>query len=752
MADKYIGSTVSLILTACFAASVFSCADKTDDTSDPVIDTGGSICDPYSSDYQCGNDDVDSLYFTSRVVTLPSRNLTDNGVFRSGDYLAVKCENIKNIVIYRVDWDGNIISESDNIWDMNMFPYEFCDLGGEFFLAACYGYSYVKYDYEGNVVQTGPADDSIGYVESLISFEDGFVITSSSCAVRYDAEGNETGRITFDAAIDDPHLFVQRGTLYISGMIGVYELDWDSCKAVYKGDPKEYDGGYKEMGLLQKCAGFTGSDSGAPGFETYCDETYFWEADILNRKTEKIAKRSNIMRTPPRVNPDQSDPSYLIIDKQHYVSVYNYWDADFCDVVLMTPDTGGNYASRERLTVQGVSVTRDSLLSRAAYMYNTSQDAYYVELQPVGENYDISITEQLDRFRLDRLSAYHNGDAPDMFYGNLFDYRYWGENGMCIDMSPYLGDMSNISPNILQMMKGGNGEIYQVFASYNVFGFWGRDSAFDTSDDLTLDDLSGLRLSDGTIRLESRYILRNIFLYSLDRLYHSGELNYDNILSAIDLSLTVGTPGTDYRMQYDENDIQEMMDNSDLVSTEILSASQYHQFELQMRDNALYFGYPSINDPVYPVQVQGLVAISYASEHPDACGVFIQYLLSDDLQRYVAVSSGFPVNDIILNEYLDYMCEPYSVPSDLELLYSTAYIHHYIDNVEGFTIEAMDRTEADVLLDQLAKADTLPVCDSGISDILEEELTSLSSQGKTPEEVAGILESRLLLYAQENYG
>jgi len=90
------------------------------------------------------------------------------------------------------------------------------------------------------------------------------------------------------------------------------------------------------------------------------------------------------------------------------------------------------------------------------------------------------------------IQYFNQGNAPDIFYGETFDYNYFGLNGMVVDMSGYMENdeavKNQISDNIMNAFTNEDGSCYRVFSSYMMDGFFGLADNFE-SNDISWDEL-----------------------------------------------------------------------------------------------------------------------------------------------------------------------------------------------------------------------------------------------------------------------
>jgi len=748
-----------LLISFSILLQVCGCSHK--EENDPVvIDTN---CDMTSEDYVCGNGDVEDLYFKSVRCTVPQQ-VDINGcvVLKTGENVLVIAEDAnrdnKEVKIKGniISFDGELISTftfDDNSIYIPVMEGTFADWNGEYIITAKEGDAYLIFDHEGKMTaHKGDDDPEFGQTRTVTGYGDSFVIASDKGAVRYDSNCQETGRIKFNTYISEPLLGVQRGKVYLSDNGKIYLLDFDNMKMEYKGNPNSSE----DLGK-QVFNGFdrTGRDTCFP-IETYLNSSYFWEADLEDMSVHKTAKASNIVLMPPRYRGYESLGRIYEVDKLHYIKPYEYDNHDM-DIILISPDTETDYASREKIVCGGVNIFGDDLIRQAQYMFNTSRSDYYLELLSMGDEYDLSFDDQADRFRMDVMSDIQKGCAPDIFYGNEFDYIYWGRNGIVLDMKPYLlnggFDQSSVLPNIYDLMTDDSGEIYQVFSCFWMTGYWGRYQDYKDTE-ITIEGLKDGKITNGYSKPGASELLFNIFGYDLDRMYRNGDLTEERVREAVSFALDKGTGTEDYRA-YDSDDLQNGVDASSTVDESVYNALSYYSLKKLMKDDPVFVGYPTFGKSIKTIIPESMTAVYSGTKHPEACVEFVSFLVDEDFQRELSMNGIFiPVNQKVFDGMMDYIEDPEKIPEDLKDRYRFVVCSDWYEDEDGehSTIVPLGHESRECFDRQVRSCNALMIHDWGIRKLISEEIGEYYSHGKSIDEVAGSLYSRLKVYASENYG
>jgi len=747
---------IALLLTVCFVSLSVSC--NKDDSDETV-----SVSDTY--DFTAGNTDYETTYYTTRMITLPCQSLFTH-VFYNGTDVCVITNTRSGVgddVQYEMrlfvcDIEGNVIS--DCLLDNSPFVFfdDVCDLDGERFVAVGKGADYVIYDYNGQIVKeaegfSGDSEVNFGVCKT----EDGFMTCIGNKVCHYNTDGEIIDDIALDTRTDGYAVcslcgvFEQRGKYYGYGSEMTspnsscdyyYSLDFetDTVERMFRpGDMKIFP-----------AMDYWGSDykRNTCG-DDYSGGNYLLEVDMENESTSPLADKGNILLCPPTYNCDTYN--YIkVLDKKLFYVPYEYQQIDLTEIALLVPDDTMNLAERTTLVIQGAGLNNEPLLASAAYYYNVSQDEYFIKFDDLASRYGFSTPEGMQTTKLQLLARYSNGDTPDIFFGNFFDYNYMGENEMVIDMKPYLGN-----DPIYDRMTRSDGKIYQVFAGYTVQGYFGLSSIYGSDTSITeMPDIP-----DGQKRFGGAFspdIVYRAVGTDLCTMYREGYLTFDNVLTVVEEAIEEGDE-PDY--QYTNYTAPELDDirtgRASLFNGAINSMQSYYDMTEHFGGEPVYVGYPSVDSSVHTMVPWCLMAVSSSTEHADVCCDFIKTLMTTDVQRKICAKGGIPANRDTLLEMLDYLKNPDFGSEELKMLYSSQLIRDLNatpDADHNYPLVHVTDNMCENYLSLVDLADCVEVYDWGLWVMIRDEVTTYYNQGKSIEEVADALYSRLLVYAQENYG
>ncbi len=749
-----------MVLSVSLFIPLVSC--KIDDGTETA--TTGS-----AGEYVAGNPDYKHTYYSTRMVTIPKRTSWVRA-FESGDkvkLIAVDCTYDESTqtdhfgyTLYTCDFDGQIESDCTLSVEDSFDIYSVCALGSDAFVAVGAGYDYVIFDMQGNIIKSAEKTyDTDYYGGSVCPISEGFLVSYVNRVIRYDQDGNVIDDIDIaQGPYGEPEysvhgVFEQRGKYYCLASVMLSEnesqswycsLDFETGTIEEKCMPWEIAQYYEPNGVY-----------GADFHNAYCLDGFntgsLVEVDMENLKSEILADKSNMLICPATYG---DDDNLLIgtLDKQHFYIPYTYpgKELDMAEVALIVPDDTINLAERTPIVIQGVGVTSEPMLKKAAYYYNVSQEEYFIKFDELNEHYSFSTPEGMNTTKLQLMARYSNGDCPDIFYGNFFDYNYMGENDIAIDMSSYLGDDA-----VYDKMRRDDGKIYQVFTGYTLLGYYGLASVYDDNTPIT--DMPAI--PDGQQRIGGVFSPDIVFRAlgtDLCSLYRRGDLTPENVLSVVSVAIEEGAE-PDYQYINYEPPVPEDIRNGkcSLLNGGGGNMQGYYDMTCVYGGEPAFVGYPSIGGSIHTMTPQCLLAVSASTEHPEVCCDFIKTLMTDDNQRSVCAAGAIPVSRSVLDEFLGFLQDP-DAATDAQ---KNAFSSQIVRNLRGRQDADHHYPKVDVteemcsrFLEMADMADTVEVYDWGLWVMIRDEVATYYNQGKSIEDVANALYSRLLVYAQENYG
>ena len=708
-----------------------SCTEETKET------------EPSSGDFVAGNPDWENTYYSTRMIALPKHSYcvygfgNDNGPsFITTDRYMNDAGTVEyEYTLFNCDYEGNTLStfslEDSSDFEMT----DVCSLDNERFIVVGSGeQEYRIYDYSGNIISevvgnaTGErhvSKTSEGFV--ILYYCDNYVRISW-----YDHEEKCTNEITKIQQLNDADwiglwsVFEQNGKYYAYGSC---MLNSNSSMDVYFAIDLENESFEQLFRPWDVCNGLYPPESRLNGdyHNIYCGGPYnaehLVEIDVEQQKAEILADTSNMLVCPPTYGGESYTP-YKVLDKTHFFIDYTYpgENLDITEIALIVPDDNVNLAERTPIVIQGAGISTDMTLKNAAYYYNVSQNDFFIEFDDLASSYAFSTPESMNTTKLQLMAQYNNGNVPDIFYGDFFDYDYFGEHDMVIDLRSYLGN-----DPVYDRMTRDDGKIYQVYAGYTLTGYMGKSEVY--GNDVSLASLP--EIPDGQRRFGNAFAPDLVYQFignDLCSLYRNGDLTYDNVLLAVRTAIENGDE-PDYQYTNYEPPVPADVGagRSSLFSGGISIPDSYYDIARSFHSDPVFVGYPSINGSVHMITPKCLMAVSASAEHADVCCDFIQSLMSIDVQRRIGNLGIIPVNNDVLAEIVEFVKNPDGASDEQKMLYSNLVVYDRSNEMVSPRQVSMSADLADSYLAQINAADRVQIYDWGLWNITVDEVTAYYS-------------------------
>lgn len=584
---------------------------------------------------------------------------------------------------------------------------------------------------KGSIISEEEQQDEI---QGYYSLDNGYVKITASNIIRFSKDGKVTGNIGLQSISNISSIFQKNGRIYLMGgnidHVIIYELSF-------------------ENNLIEKM--FESSIS--IGYEIE------WVGDLFftNEGVYSIDFDSQSFIPLTEWNYVDVKPAYKTIYAERNLSYGNgrfgkcYLYTDFeIELIIFNSIPAEVYANRTPITIGGYGVETSLAIKWAVYMFNTSQTEYRVYLDDYWNEYSYVSRDEAQSQIVKLIKYFHDGNAPDIYYGTNFDYRYMYKAGLVVDMLPIIEHDPDFSldyliPSIKETITK-NGVCYQIFSAYYFDGDFGLQSVFG-DEDYTYLEIDYMAQEMGlSVRgdMPATEFADQIIRYSLES--HIEQSSGSNIISTEDMraiveySIRNGMPyGAD--ANYIAN-MESVHNGIDLTCRRTHLGNLYDlaYSELKLNDSFVYLGFPSINGSVHAAQPDGLVAISSDSKNQDACWDFIKYMLSDEIQEIEIGQWNNPVINRVMDDYCKYAAAPELVP-ETEVIWKS--IVNGRESVPKWIISDYQS--------MVNSIDMVISYDWGLYNIISDEINSYYIQGRSIDIISETLQSRLDLYVAENY-
>lgn len=697
--------------------------------------------------YIPGNPNADTDYYSSKMQTVClDANSTIIDCFRSGDDICMieQCYDGFSYYYYIMLFSEESFEYLSHTPIEAGYSLSFCPVGSQYIACATYD-GYKLFDkVTGELIRT--SDGIVDYDNDnpfVSTINNGFVYITSTFACRFNDKGDLTAEFEYeDIGWFKPYgksFTEQRGKYYVvSGDSSIYSFDFD-------------EGSITQLDVFVDSSV---DEIGSYGMYVDWRDNNIYELEFDNNINAICAYGSHVL-IQPAMYVERFSRGYYFLDKEHFVFTYSYPDGLY-DLFYIYRDESLNIGEREKICVKGYNDVQDKSLQYAAYLYNTSQEEYFVEIEEYGNDYGYTTAIEAQDSQMRLLHEFSSGNMPDIFYGNGFDYEYLGNAGLVIDMADYVRNSSvilctSIIPNYYDLMLN-DGHCYQLFNGYRINGlFMNKEYSDCITGDFGI--FNDSRISAG---MRNYYLSSDIVDFALRYPCHKllereGFLTVEDIEQLLRTAYEIGLSSSE---KFSNSNVVVNGDEDLTVRQTMVGSIGLYASLIENLGDQKYIGYPTIDNTAYTIDPNCLVAISAGSNNKEACFEFIEYLFSEDVQLAVLNQGQLPVNQAIFEEYIDKMSNPELISSDD---YAYKYLAYALLNsnfpssrtLDGY-YHMSDESIQD-FKDMVYLVDTVNVMDWGMYNIIAEEVESYYIQGKTIPDIASSLHNRLLLYVQENY-
>lgn len=580
----------------------------------------------------------------------------------------------------------------------------------------------------GDIISEEHTNDII---YGFYSSNDNYVkLTASSC-IQYSLDGTETGRFKTGNAFS---AFYQRDSKYYlvedGSSIKFYEIDFanNKKKKAIECDMTDYYDFEIDKDAIFTDEGVYYLDAKSKSFMPITEWNY---VDI------KPAYKSTLYEINVSFGSGKFGKLYAYNDYEIELIIFNNIPAE-------------NNKDRKPITIGGYGINNSLAIKWAVYRFNTSQNEYRVFLDDYWHDFSYTTGVEAQSQIAKLIKHFNEGHAPDIYYGTNFDYRYMYNAGLVIDMLPMIDkdpdfNLDDMVPSIKETVTK-NGVCYQMFSAYYFDGDFGLKKDFGENN-ITYTRVDALAQTKGiSLRgdMPAAEFADQIIRYSLgnliDRSAGSHILSVEELRDIVDVSIRNGIPYGTYSNYI--ADMETVHDGTYLTCRRTWLGNLYdvYDIESELNDSFVYLGFPSVYGASHGVQPDGLVAISADTKNPDVCWQFIKHMLSDDVQEIELGEHNNPVINKVFEDYCRYAAAPESVPES-EIVWQS--IVNGRKAVPGWIISDYRS--------MVNSVNYVISYDWGLYNIICNEINSYYLQGKSTEDIAKTLQSRLDLYVSENY-
>lgn len=447
-----------------------------------------------------------------------------------------------------------------------------------------------------------------------------------------------------------------------------------------------------------------------------------------------------------------------ITDGQFYASYYSY-EENSTQYALFTKIDPKDVKEKKVLTLACSYV--DYSVRQQVIKFNKSNEDYRIQIKDYSVyNTEEDYTQSYTKLNTDIVS----GNIPDILQLNSsLPVESYISKGLFEDLYPYIDgdeemDRSDLLMDVMDAFAT-DGKLYKLVPSFSIITVAGKTADVGTESGWTLDDLNALVQSkpEGTeVFYDSirNSIMTNWMQMSSEQFinWETGECSFDSegFVKLLEFVEQFPESWENEKFQdesYWENYESLYRDGKALLSIYYLSGFRdYNMLEKgTFGEPITMIGFPADNRKGSAFDYSTSFAMSSKSAYKDGAWEFLRYFLSYEYQKD---TYGFPTNMERYEELKkEAMQKPYYLDeNDNKVEYDDTY---YVNDIEVI-IPPMTEEEIQKVEDFIFSIDQTVVYDENLLNIIMEEAEGFFSGQKSAQEVAGIIQSRVKIYVNEN--
>lgn len=417
---------------------------------------------------------------------------------------------------------------------------------------------------------------------------------------------------------------------------------------------------------------------------------------------------------------------------------------------------------KDKTTIVLACTGLDWSLRTQVVKFNKSNEKYRITIQDYSSIYgsDTDYTAGINRLNADIVS----GKVPDILVLSTdMPIDSYISKGLFEDIKPYIEkdeslDINNFMPNIMEAFSV-EGKMYRLVPSYLISTIIAKTSDVGEERGWTVQDVNDLMASkpEGTQFLT--LVDRNtMMIYCMNLAgnqfidWETGKCNFnsDSFIEMLDFlnQFPEETDSSVYTDDYWEH--YDSLWREGKVIAQLYTVSNFRDFNYVSKGSfgepVTMIGFPSSNEDGSAIMPYMQLAMSAKSSNKEGAWEFLRYFLSDEYQN--EINYGFPVSIKRLDELAEKATKK-STYTDENGNEVETDDYYYIDGVE-LIIEPMTKEETEKFKETLYSFTQVYNYDENLIQIIQEESASFFNGQKKAEDVAGIIQSRVQIYVNEN--
>jgi len=621
------------------------------------------------------------------------------------------------------------------------------------------------WDLEGNFKWEAPienlqTEDYYYYIQNMIPAKDGKVVLlingEESSKMTVDSEGNvsertpikvsggnSSGNMEMTMVKDDGTLlFTYYDDNYTNMYIATYDITTDTMGEGIKMPDAFYNMGYSSV------------TAGVDSDIVFANSSGVFSYTMGDTEVKQVMSY---------INSDMSINSLnqiVMLDDTHFIATY-YDPFDYKQQCgLFTKVNAEDIPDKNVLVLGGSYIDTD--LKKRVVDFNKSNEKYRITLKEY----------QMYNTREDYMAGYTQLNN-DILAGNMPDILVVDEWGMSVENYVSKGVLADIGAliekdeelsqkefmtNVFDAYKV-NGKLYQVIPSFYVQTMMGKKSLVGDRTSWTMKDMEEVlaKLPEETQVFGET--TKSSFLYNMLEFcgndyvdVATGKCNFDSqqfidmleYANTLPQELSEDYYGDDWWMKYQS----QYRENRTLLMYSYIGdfSNLNNQINGYFGEDVSCIGFPTDNGMGSFVGTNGSYVLSAKSKNLEGAWEFIRYYLTDEYQN--SMQWGLPVSKTaFMEKSKDATGKDYYIDENGEKVETEEWFEI---NGESIEIEPLTQEQLDEIVAFIESVTKRRYYNQDIQNIVTEETEAFFSGQKSAAEVAGIIQSRVQLYVNEN--
>ena len=637
-------------------------------------------------------------------------------------------------------------------------------------------YKQIDFDFETKEILDTKTRDSGGQIEKtceingyLIEIESNWNQEYTSYVMYITSPDGERRTVDFKSENKNMYLFSSPIPLSDTEILVATDTDTDwECYMIDLTTGQKTTADKKDYDWMDQTV-FYNSFLGSDGIPYYTLPSGVFKIDVKNKTTEEVFNYSwcgvnrNILMNLSVADIDED--SFILYGTQYVQSafrqIYTSMDADF-SIYEFTKADKNPHAGKTILELYSSYGYLEDKISDVIAKYNENSTDYFIEVSSRYSKmitYDSTNIESEDDMEMASLNYSTdmtnklamdiiNGEGPDMF----MDINYYGQlnnETYLADLSPYVENLSSDKyfTNVIEASKV-DGKLFNLPVCFSLEGIQ-TDSANAGSSGIGFTTDEYIKFLDKTLNGKDiissgqKYYFVTLFNNMQEKFISNGKADFtapEFKVLADYVKDNVQEQNTDWDEMYNASyvyDGSEPKETEPAVYSSCYSYFNYFQSVENTNGATAVLGIPSADGRGPMVGAYTSVAISAQAANKDACGEFVKMLLSDEVQKDMAMSGIFVLNR---EAFKNAGKEAVAVFNKEGLEPDYGYYDAYSQpkNRVKFTEEQLDELENAILTCSKMSSE-----DAAISLILIEEMPAYFSGQKDLDSVVKIAQDRV---------